>query len=303
MEVIKADEIQHLEGPLAVAIGFFDGIHLGHQAVIKQAVDYAKKAEIASLVITFDRSPKQAFQNLEMSYLTPIREKAIILSRLGVHKLLVLPFNEQLINTSAEDFIQNYLIALDVEFISVGFDFRFGTGAIGDVSTLLDYGDKFKMTIVGSKNTDGTKISSTQLRKSLTEGDVATASKLLGRNYQVKGRVVKGNQLGRTIGFATANIELEDQYVLPKPSVYATMIHVDGNAYASMTNIGHNPTFNATSELSIETHILDFEADIYDKNVQLDFIERIRDEQKFTEIDELVAALEQDKAKVRGMKI
>ena len=299
MKIIHSHNFQDLKGPFGVALGFFDGVHLGHQAVIKKAVGYAKGASIENLVITFDRSPKQVFRGLKREFLTPMTEKIKLLKELGVDNVLILPFDEKLIKTSAEEFIQNYLVALDVAFISVGFDFRFGVGGAGDVFALQRYTKNFHVSVLEKQVVDKMKISSTVLREYLAKGEADAVVKMLGRQYSISGTIGYGKQLGRTIGFATANIQPSDDYIIPASGVYATLIYVDGKIHVSMTNIGHNPTFNATQRLSIETHIFDFNTDIYEKEVRLEFVQRIRGEQKFANIDELVAKLKQDEVQTR----
>ena len=289
MKVLTICELRKQQEPLAVAIGFFDGVHLGHQQVIGNAVKYAKANDFKSVVMTFDRSPKA-----ETGYLTPLDVKLQLFSELGVDYVLVLEFNDVLKQLPADDFIEAYLVALGVTFISVGFDFKFGHLGIGDTH-LLQSRDAFQVAICEPKLMDGEKVSTTSIKESLAMGDLVAVRNMLGRDFSVNGTVVYGRQLGRTIGFPTANLQLDEQQFLGLRGVFATNVHFNGEVYRGMTNIGFNPTANLQEQLTVETHIFEFEADVYDRRLQLVFLEKIRDEVKFDGLDALVVQLEKDK--------
>ena len=301
MQVINIEKLENIEEKFAIAIGFFDGVHLGHQLVINNAVNYAKENHVKSMAITFDRSPKVALGNvLDDGYLTPIGEKLRILEEMGVDYVLVLKFDASLSNLSADAFVDEYLLKIRTCYVSVGFDFKFGQGGAGNVKFLLCR-DAFKVDVSEPVLMDGVKVSSTEIKKCLKIGDLERVNLMLGRCFSVSGEVVNGRQLGGTIGFPTANLKLDGDYLFPLRGVYKTVSYVDGSRFLSMTNIGFNPTANLQEFVSIETHIFDFNADIYSKKLRVEFLSKIRDEIKFNNLDELIAQLEKDKIAVSSM--
>ena len=293
MEVVNVEKLMKNKEKLAVAIGFFDGIHLGHQKVITHATRFAKENRTKSMVITFDRSPKVALGFAKNDgYLTPMNEKLRILEEMGVDYALI--FDATLLNMSADEFINEYLLKIGVCYVSVGFDFRFGRSGDGDTELLRRHGG-FKVNVSAPVLMAGTKVSTTAIKQYLIKGDLDLVNKMLGRPFSVSGKVIYGRQLGETIGFPTANIKLAENYLLRLRGVYATASYIDGVRYVSMTNVGYNPTVNLANDLSIETHILNFDGDIYGETLRIDFIEKIRDEIKFDGIDALIAQLEKDR--------
>ncbi|MDE5978349.1 MAG: bifunctional riboflavin kinase/FAD synthetase [Turicibacter sp.] len=301
MEVIYLNLDQALNQPIAVALGYFDGLHLGHQAVIKEAVEYAKNHQIRSAVMTFSPSPSVFLKKSEhVSLLTPNGEKVRLLKSLGVDELWILPFDEELANTRAKDFIERYLIQQRVVHVSTGFDFRFGRRGEGEVELLKTYQNQFNLSITSKYELEDEKIGSTEIKSYLAEGQIKKVTQMLGRPYCIRGKVVTGKQKGRQIGFPTANLQLTEDYVIPKSGVYAVEVVVEGRCYAGMCNIGHNPTFNFNNQLSIETYILDFNADIYGEELTLKFCEYLRQEQQFNSIDVLITQLEADHQFVRS---
>lgn len=288
VEIKTVSELSELNKQFAAAIGFFDGVHLAHQQVIRTAVEKASEKAFKSLVVTFDRSPKADSQ-----FLTPLTIKLQLFAELGVDYVLVLTFDEILKQLTAQDFITNYLVRLGVGFVSVGFDFKFGHLGVGNIA-LLQNQSTLAVAVCEPKLMDDKKVSTTRIKKSLQFGDIGAANAMLGRNFSVQGKVVYGQQLGRTIGFPTANVQLDEQQFLGLTGVYATRVTVNGQIYSAMTNIGYNPTANQQNELSVETNIFDFAADIYGERVQIEFLQKIRNEMKFAGIDELVSQLKQD---------
>lgn len=303
MEVVNLEKLVNLEEKCAVAIGFFDGVHLGHQKVINNAVNYAKENQIKSVVITFDRSPKVALGAIKNEgCLTPTAEKLRILEGLGVDYTLVLKFDTTFLNLSADAFVNDYLLKVKACYVSVGFDFRFGQGGLGNTDLLLRR-DEFRVEVSEAVQMDGVKVSTTAIKNCLKLGDLESVNQMLGRHFSVSGEVVKGCQLGRAIGFPTANLKPDEAYLLSLRGVYATISHVDETCFLSMTNIGINPTVNLQASTSIETYIFDFDADIYDKKMRIAFLSKIRDEIKFDSLDALVDQLEKDKRVVNAMLI
>jgi len=303
MEIVNIEKLKRLKEKFAIAIGVFDGVHLGHQMVINSAIRYAKENFIKSMVITFDKSPKIALGNvLNDGYLTPIDEKLRILKEMGVNCTLVLKFDKSLSNLNADEFINEYLLKIGVCYISVGSDFKFGQRGAGNVELLLSH-DQFKVDVSDPVLMDGVRISSTRIKKCLKMSDLNLVNTMLGRYFSVNGEVMRGKQLGSAIGFPTANLKLDEGYLFPLRGVYRTISHIDGFRFISMTNIGFNPTANLQESVSNETYIFDFDADIYCKQLRIEFLNKIRDEVKFNNLEELIAQLEKDKSVVEAMSM
>ena len=301
MEVIHLNLSKKLDQPIAVALGYFDGLHLGHQAVIKEVVDYVKAHQMRSAVMTFSPSPNIFLKKLDSDrLLTPYQEKVSRLTELGVDELIILPFNEALANMRAIDFIERYLIQYGVAHVSTGFDFRFGRMGEGEVELLGGYSDRFSLNVTPKYELEQEKIGATEIKRYLADGNIKKVTQMLGRPYRIHGMVVSGQQRGRQIGFPTANLQLSEDYVIPKKGVYAVEVEIEGQRYVGMCNIGHNPTFNFNDQVSIETYILDFSEDIYGKEMTLDFCEYLREEKRFGSIAELMKQLEADHQYVRS---
>lgn len=301
MKVIELNLTKKMDQPLAVALGYFDGLHLGHQAVIKEVVDYAKKHQIRSAVMTFSPNPNQFLNKLNSPHLlTPHQEKIRVLKELGVDELIILPFNEELAKMRATDFIQRYLIEPSIAHVSTGFDFRFGYRGEGEVTLLANYSKHFSLNVTPKCELNEEKIGATEIKSYLAEGNLEKVTQMLGRPYRLRGVVVSGKQRGRQIGFPTANLKLSEDYVIPKCGVYAVRVEVRGRHYVGMCNIGHNPTFNFNHQICIETYILDFDADIYGEELILDFCAYLRDEQRFSSIEKLMEQLAFDRQLVRS---
>lgn len=285
---------------LSVALGYFDGLHTGHQLVIKEAIEYGKSRGLKSAVMTFSPNPNVILKKLTCERLiTPQTEKIRLLKQLGVDYLIILTFNEDLASLGATDFINRYLIEMNVAHVSTGFDFRFGKKGEGCVELLQKYSDQFSLNITAKKAIENEKIGSTQIKSYLAVGDIKKANEMLGRPYMIAGTVVSGQQKGRQIGFPTANVGLNEPYIIPKNGVYVVKAIIGEQMYPAMCNIGHNPTFNFMDHLSIEVHILDFNQDIYGQEIKVEFYERIREEERFASIEALMTQLESDRETVR----
>lgn len=299
---------QHFDGPkpqhAVVTTGTFDGVHLGHQTIIKRLVDEARAINGESVVVTFDPHPRQVlFPNDHgLKLLQTLDEKAKSLDVLGVHHLLVLPFSRSFADWDYETYVRRVLInELHTHKLIIGYDHQFGKNREGTIENLkrqaLIYG--FEIEEIPAKDIDQVHISSTQVRKALTLGDIATANRYLGYSYSLSGMVVRGHQNGRSIGFPTANIAVDNQSkLIPARGVYAVVVLLHDKEYAAMLNIGYRPTFSDEKELSVEVHILDFSSDIYDASVSINFMHRLRDEQKFESLEALKNQLEKDKLTV-----
>lgn len=303
MELFEVNALKKLNEKIAFAIGFFDGVHLGHQQVIQQALDHAQEQGVKCVVMTFDTGPKVALGLTENEgYVTPLEAKLKLLEQMGVDGALVIKFDASFLCLSPDSFIQKYLLELNACFVSVGFDFRFGHRGEGD-TTLLQTFSPFETKVLAPILSDGAKISTTKIKQCLKAADLAEITQMLGRPFSVAGEVVSGKQLGRTIGFPTANLKLNPTQMLPARGVYATFSYVDEKRYASMTNIGFNPTANRVKQLAVETHLLDFEGDLYGKAVRIEFREKIRDEVQFDGLPALMAQLKKDRDRVAALPV
>lgn len=297
----------------AVAVGNFDGIHLGHQAVIGHALAAARQLGAPSAVLTFEPHPRQMFRPDDPPFrLTPLRPKTHALEALGLDILFVLHFDRALANHTAEEFVREVLVAgLGARHVVVGSDFAFGKGRAGNVALLEAMAPEggFALTAVPPVVApDGQPYSSTRIRDHLRAGRPAEAAKLLGRDWVLEGRVEPGDERGRTIGFPTANLALDD-YVRPAHGVYAVRAGVDrvgpdGHPrtewHDAVANLGVRPTVDGRTEL-LEVHILDFDGDLYGHNLRVAFIDRVRAEKKFDGLDALKAQIARDCEQARGL--
>lgn len=302
MKVLNLNQTSfNSEEGLSVALGYFDGLHIGHQLVIKEAIEYAKKNGLKSAVMTFSPNPNVILKKLSSEHLiTPPTEKVRLLTELGVDYLMILTFNEELASLRAIDFIERYLVKMKVEHVSTGFDFRFGKKGEGSVELLRQYPEKFSLNVTDKKEIEGEKIGATEIKSYLAVGNIEKANEMLGRPYTLCGTVISGQQKGRQISFPTANVATTEAYIIPKNGVYAVRVWVKGQSYAGMCNIGHNPTFNFIDNVSVEVHILDFNQDIYGQEMKVEFYHRLRDEERFSSIEALMTQLNHDRKTVRG---
>lgn len=296
MQIVKSiNKIKHIEDSV-VTIGNFDGLHKGHQKLIKKIVDYGLKNNIKSVVFTFENHPANYFKENSIKNIITNEEKEERIKSLGVDIIINVKFDDYMANISSDDFVKNILVdKLGVNRLIVGHDFTFGKNKEGNINTLEDFSKKysFKLEIVKPIKINKIRVSSTYIRELIKSGQVNLIKEYLGYNYDLKGIVIHAKQLGRTIGFPTANINCNNESLVPKCGIYATKVQILNRTYLGATNIGYNPTVNG-DKLSIETHILDFDEDIYDEIIKIEFLERIRDEKKFSSLDDLKNQLEKD---------
>ncbi len=290
-------------GPTAVTIGKFDGIHLGHQALIAELISAATEHSLKTVLVTFDRHPDALLNPAHLKWpLIGQGQKAELVSAAGVDAMLTLAFDERLASQPAEDFIQETLVdALHAKIVIVGEDFRFGAGGAGDVSMLHDLGQQlgFEVRVVPSATVDGAKVSTSAIRALLDLGDVAGAAKLLGRVHTSEGEIEHGLKIGRTIGFPTANMSRDSEGYLPLDGVYAGWLIADGIRYPAAHSVGINETFQAVPRL-VESHVLDRnDLDLYDKIVTLEYVDFIRTSAKFDGVEALVDEINRDLDKIR----
>ena len=298
MEIFNISDISEIKKEnkkRVVALGFFDGIHKAHQKIIGSAVVEATEKGFKSAVITLDKSPKEYFGKTSEESLTPTNKKNELLENLGVNEVYYLEFNEKLQNLSPEEFINNILKKLNVDKVFCGFDYRFGFKGLGTPDLIKDSG--IEVTVLEKEKIDEEKISTTVLKEFVRKGEFSKYNEYTGRFYSISGLVVKGRQLGRTINFPTANLELDGKYLLPETNgVYITKIKVNNKIYKSVTNIGYNPTVSdEKNKKFIETHIVDFDEDIYGEKIEIYFYEFLRKEQKFESFDHLKEQFKLDK--------
>ncbi|MGD6965100.1 bifunctional riboflavin kinase/FAD synthetase [Rossellomorea vietnamensis] len=286
--------------PLSMALGYFDGVHRGHQKVIKTAIKEAGESGLSTAVMTFDPHPSVVLgrKHKHVHYITPLQDKIMLMEELGVEYLFIVRFTSDFANLHPQEYVDQYIINLNVRHISAGFDFSYGKLGKGNMETLQFHSrDKFSYTTVNKQTDHEEKISSTLIRKSLAEGETEKVEHLLGRYYSTSGTVIHGDKRGRKIGFPTANIELSDDYIIPKLGVYAVRIFVQNHWHNGVANLGYKPTFNNPDDkvLSIEVHIFDYNSSIYGEEVKVEWHKYIRSEQKFDGIQQLIAQIEKDK--------
>jgi len=298
-------ELAALPGPVSLAIGVFDGVHRGHQEVIGAATEHAAQHGGTAAVLTFDPHPLHVLRPEQAPrLLCSTRHQLAILERLGVSHVVVCRFDESLAATSAEDFIAQLASSCrPLGFISVGYSWRFGARGAGDIHLLMDAGQRLGFGVYGVPPVcnAGEVVSSTAIREAVRSGDFEKANRLLGRDYTVLGVVVRGRQLGRTIGVPTANLEIEAEE-LPPAGVYAVRARVVGVWQNGVANLGRRPTVAvADSPLALEVHVLDFDADLYTREIEVCFVQKLRDEQKFDGLDALKAQIARDIAAARTL--
>ncbi len=301
MKVIFDPE-EPIENLTSATIGNFDGVHIGHKKILSAIKEEAKEQGLSSCVITFHPHPQKVLQNIDIPLLFPIRERLMQLEEQGIEVVACYTFTKDIAKISAHDFVTDILVGkLNLKHLIVGPDFSFGRNREGNLELLQkmgkDYG--FDTEVVETASIDGEIVSSTSIRNLLREGDLKKAANFLGYNFYIEGEVKEGERRGRQIGFPTANLET-DWDILPKIGVYATLANVEGTKHRSITNIGYRPTFGH-NELLIETHIFDFKEDIYKKRIKIEFVDRVRDEQKFDGPDALVEQIKKDVEKVKDI--
>ena len=290
-----------MERQCVATIGFFDGVHRGHQCLVSQVCRLAHERCCPSLVITFDKHPRQVLQSDYIpQLLSTLTEKKALLNASGIDRLEVLPFTVELSRLTALQFMQQVLCdQLQVKTLVMGYDHRFGCGG-GEFADYVEWGRQTGIDVVLAHELEGVKVSSSRIRRFLAEGDVRQANTLLGYQYALQGVVVSGHQVGRHIGFPTANLKVQEDKLLPAQGVYAVRVTIEAEAtYDGMLCIGHRPTLNNGDELSVEANLFDFSGDLYGKKVKLMLVDRLRDEQSFPSVQALQQQLEQDAVKAK----
>ncbi|RXF80318.1 bifunctional riboflavin kinase/FAD synthetase [Bacillus subtilis] len=304
MKTIHITHPHHLikeeQAKSVMALGYFDGVHLGHQKVIGTAKQIAEEKGLTLAVMTFHPHPSHVLgrDKEPKDLITPLEDKINQIEQLGTEVLYVVKFNEVFASLSPKQFIDKYIIGLNVRHAVAGFDFTYGKYGKGTMETMPDDLDgKAGCTMVEKLTEQDKKISSSYIRTALQNGDVELANVLLGQPYFIKGIVIHGDKRGRTIGFPTANVGLNNSYIVPPTGVYAVKAEVNGEVYNGVCNIGYKPTFyeKRPEQPSIEVNLFDFDQEVYGAAIKIEWYKRIRSERKFNGIKELTEQIEKDK--------
>jgi len=285
----------------AMAIGFFDGVHQGHREVIGRAVELARQRQLISAIMTFDPHPREVLHRQKLRYITPMNDKLRHFAECGVDRTCVLTFDRRLSLLTPERFVDEVLLPLKAAAVVVGFNFTFGHLGRGNADTLRELaGDKMLVSVVRPFLIDGYKVSSTMIREKLLAGDVEKAAELIGRRYSLRGTVVRGHGRGRSIGVPTANVLPSESYLIPKTGVYAAYVTVGERRREAVMNIGYKPTFGDNdAEPTLEAHLIGYEGDLYGREVEVEFVARLRGEQKFESAEKLVEQIRTDIGKAK----
>ncbi len=296
-----------------VTVGIYDGVHVGHQAILRYLVHRAQQRDGRSVVVSFDPHPREVLSGHELGLLSTIDERAQLLETLGLDRFIVLPFTKAFARLPPEDFVRQILVGrIGLQEIVVGHDHGFGRGRQGNVELLQTLGGQhnFTVDVIPAQAVDHQVVSSSAIRHLLTEqGDVGRSVEMLGRRYALTGTVIHGDGRGHSIGYPTANIEVNHpRKVIPKRGVYVVQVRLfaasagstgEEHVYGGMMNIGYRPTFEGDNTLHLEVHLFDFARTIYGHSLRIAFVERLRDEQKFGSVDELIAQLADDEQHAR----
>lgn len=299
MGILQNIENYNLKEPTVVTIGTFDGVHVGHQKIIRRLINAGIKSHLKSVILTFFPHPRMVLQkDTGIKLINTIDERSEILNSLGLDFLLIKEFTQEFSRLSAEDFVKNILVdKLNAKKVIIGYDHRFGRNRNADIEDLKRFGEVygFEVEEISAKDIDDVAVSSTKIRTALSEGDITKANMYLGYNFMLTGIVSKGKGLGKQLGFPTANIHIEEDYkLIPKYGSYIVDSLINNQLVYGMMNVGINPTVNGEKE-SIEVHFFDFDDTIYNKKIQINLLHRIRDEQKFESVDALKKQLLKDK--------
>ena len=285
-----------------LALGFFDGVHRGHQQLIKDAKKIAQKKNLPLMVMTFNHHPQELFyKNKKFNYLTTVQEKKAEMEKLGVDYLILIDFTKEFSQLTPQEYVDNVLLKLKADTVVAGFDYTYGPDKVVDnIKNLPKFAQgKFDVKIEPKQTFDDEKISSTKIRQAIKEGNFPLVTKLLGHPYTMTGEIVHGYRRGHQLGFPTANLEINQDKTLPKEGVYATKVKIDDKWYEAMTNVGHNDTFN-NKELTIESNLFDFDEEAYGKQMTIEWYKFMRGEVKFDSLDGLIAQMKQDEVDIKN---
>jgi len=300
MKVYRAvDDFKRLSYAV-VTSGIFDGVHKGHQKILQRVTEIAKNSNGESVVITFWPHPRKVLHPTEQSVpiLTTLEEKIQLISDCGIDHLLIIPFTKDFSSLSSSEFVTKILVEkIGTKKLAIGYDHKFGKNREGSFEFLKENCQQFGFEVeeIPKQEVEHMAVSSTNIRNAVINGDLGIATQYLGRYYSVSGKVVKGKQLGKQLGYPTANIEVEDkEKLIPKDGIYAVQVKIENQVFGGMLSIGYNPTVNGTDK-TIEVHIFNFDNEIYGMNIEVFFVEYLRNEEKFSSLDELIKQLHLDK--------
>ncbi len=284
--------------PTVLTIGTFDGVHIGHKKILNRLTNTSKNNNLAATVLTFFPHPRMVLQkDTTIKLIHTIDERAQILDDIGIENLIIQPFSKEFSRLTAADFVRDILVKqLNVKHIIVGYDHRFGRNRTANIENLKEFGEIYDFTVeeISAQDINEVAVSSTKIRNALTKGDIETVNTYLGTPFQLNGTVTKGKGIGKTINYPTANITISETYkMIPKNGVYIAQAIINSKLYEGMMNIGHNPTVSGTKQ-SIEIHLFNFNREIYDENITVSVLKRLRDEQKFESVALLKNQLEKD---------
>lgn len=282
-----------------LTIGTFDGVHIGHQKIIKRLVEVSKIKNLTPSLLTFFPHPRMVLQkDADIKLINTIDEKKDILKQFGISNIVIKEFTKEFSRLTAENFVKNILIKdLQAKHIIIGYDHHFGRNRNANIDDLKQFGKDFDFEVeeISKQDINDVAVSSTKIRAALQEGNIKTANTYLGYNFMLTGKVIDGKKLGKTINYPTANLYIEETYkLIPKHGVYIVKSTIDNNEIFGMMNIGYNPTVNGKYQ-TIETHFFDFNENLYGKNLKIELLQRLRNEQKFSSVEELQSQLHIDK--------
>ena len=286
-----------------VTIGTFDGVHFGHQKIIEKLIDEAKKAGKKSVVLTFFPHPRMVLQkDVSLELINTIEERATLLEKTGLDYLIIHPFSKEFSRMTALEFVRDILVnQLNISKLIIGYDHHFGKNREGNITQLTEYSHlyDFKVEEIPAQDIDDVSVSSTKIRRALATGNLKTANNFLGYNFMLNGNVVNGKKLGGKIGYPTANIDIKESYkLIPKTGVYIVKSAIDEKTIFGMMNIGNRPTVNGNHQ-TIEVHFFDFNQNLYDRNLTIELIYFLRDEEKFDSVEILIQQLKKDEKTAR----
>jgi riboflavin kinase/FMN adenylyltransferase len=307
MEILRSiSELERLRGPLFLAIGVFDGVHRGHQAVISTSADHARVANGTPVVVTFDPHPEKVLRPERAPHLlTATQHKVALIRNLGVRHLLIINFDKQFAATEPEDFVQQLVVhSKPLREICVGHEWSFGRNRRGNLDLLKKLGEESNFQVIGVPpvRINGEVVSSTEIRRAIEKGDFAKAAAMLGREYTILGTVTRGDNLGKKIGFPTANLSAHSEQ-FPPNGVYVAEAKIDNELHCGVINLGVRPTVSGgKSERVLEIHLFDFNRDIYGQDVEVRFLKFLRPEKKFENLDALVQQIRKDVEQARSFQ-
>ncbi|MDC8005969.1 bifunctional riboflavin kinase/FAD synthetase [Aureisphaera galaxeae] len=286
-----------------VTIGTFDGVHVGHQAIIKRLVKLAKQEQLDAVLLTFFPHPRMVLQrDTDLKLINTLAEKKEVLESLGIDHMVVEPFTKEFSRLTALEYVRDILVnQLNAKHIIIGYDHRFGRNRTANIDNLKEYGETYDFNVeeITAQELNDVAISSTKIRNALNDGDISTANNYLGYRYTLSGNVTQGKGIGKDLGFPTANLKVDQDYkLIPKKGVYLVQANLNGSHIYGLTSIGTNPTVGGT-HTTIETFLMDFEGNLYDQPLTLEFITHIREEKHFESVEHLIEAIKADEAYAR----